>query len=277
MFDRIRINIKKSYLTSAEASIRKNAYAVTNRLVVNRFPAAANLLRGFIMKLNKYGIKSCVGPIIWIALTGLCYFLAAGRTDIAGAWAYFIFYAAGGTVLGIVSAFRIPELMNERGRMKKDSKSWDRLLVLLYFVLLLIVVPIFAGLDLRYGWLRRMPFFTFFIGAGLYVFSLFISFASLLRNPYFEGNVRIQTERGHRVIDKGPYACIRHPGYVGMILGSLALGFALRSGIGMIPAASAALLVILRTYLEDTTLQNELPGYREYAKRVKYRLIPFIW
>jgi protein-S-isoprenylcysteine O-methyltransferase Ste14 len=96
-------------------------------------------------------------------------------------------------------------------------------------------------------------------------------------NKFFEPSVRIQTNRGHRVIDVGPYAIVRHPGYVGAFLLMPGLAIALGSWWALIPAGAAALLLLLRTRWEDQTLQAELSGYKSYAERVRYRLIPGVW
>ncbi len=96
-------------------------------------------------------------------------------------------------------------------------------------------------------------------------------------NKFFEPSVRIQTDRGHRVIDTGPYAIIRHPGYAFSFALFLGIPLALGSLWGLIPAALICMMLVVRTVLEDRTLQNELPGYKQYAERVRYRLVPGVW
>jgi protein-S-isoprenylcysteine O-methyltransferase Ste14 len=89
--------------------------------------------------------------------------------------------------------------------------------------------------------------------------------------------VRIQTDRGHQVISNGPYSVIRHPGYLGAGLWALGTPLVLGSAWGLVPAGIAIAALVARTRLEDRTLRNELPGYPEYAQRVPYRLIPYLW
>ena len=96
-------------------------------------------------------------------------------------------------------------------------------------------------------------------------------------NKFFEPSVRIQTDRGHHVIDTGPYAIIRHPGYAFGFAFFLGIPLALGSLWGLIPAIIMSALLVVRTVLEDRTLQNELPGYKQYAERVRYRLVPGVW
>ena len=96
-------------------------------------------------------------------------------------------------------------------------------------------------------------------------------------NPFFEKTVRIQTDRGHRVIDSGPYAYVRHPGYVGFLGWIFSTPLLLSSASAFVPALLAVILLVIRTALEDRTLRAELPGYAEYTDRVRFRLIPGIW
>ena len=93
----------------------------------------------------------------------------------------------------------------------------------------------------------------------------------------FEKTVRIQTERGHRVIDTGPYAVVRHPGYAGLCLFMLASALALESLYALIPAALVVMVLIVRTALEDRMLLEELPGYEAYAQQTRFRLLPGVW
>ena len=96
-------------------------------------------------------------------------------------------------------------------------------------------------------------------------------------NPFFEKTVRIQTDRGHRVVDTGPYAYVRHPGYVGFLGWILAAPLLLASVWAIVPALISVVGLVIRTALEDRTLRAELPGYPEYAARVRFRLIPGMW
>ena len=100
---------------------------------------------------------------------------------------------------------------------------------------------------------------------------------SMVVNPFFEKTVRIQTDHGHRVIDTGPYAYMRHPGYVGFAGWMLSTPLLLASTWASIPALVSVVLLVIRTALEDRTLHEELPGYAEYASRVRFRLIPGVW
>ncbi|MEJ2247450.1 MAG: isoprenylcysteine carboxylmethyltransferase family protein, partial [Acidobacteriota bacterium] len=115
------------------------------------------------------------------------------------------------------------------------------------------------------------------VGTALFVFSVAVLTSAMLVNKHFETTVRIQTDRNHKVITAGPYKYIRHPGYVGASLWVLSAPLIVGSVYGLIPAGMAVLLLIIRTVLEDRTLQRELTGYSEYARQVHYRLIPGLW
>jgi protein-S-isoprenylcysteine O-methyltransferase Ste14 len=136
---------------------------------------------------------------------------------------------------------------------------------------------IVAGLDHRFGWSPVFPLWLIVLGIFLTALGYAISAWAFIENRFFSSVVRIQTERGHVVCDSGPYRIVRHPGYAGNILPLLGIVLALGSVWTVIPAVVALVIAILRTVLEDRTLQEELPGYREYAHRVRYRLFPGIY
>jgi protein-S-isoprenylcysteine O-methyltransferase Ste14 len=99
----------------------------------------------------------------------------------------------------------------------------------------------------------------------------------MLENKWFSSMVRIQSDRGQQVVQTGPYKYVRHPGYVGGILMAIGFGLVFGSLWSLIPAGVTTVILVLRTYLEDNMLKKELPGYLEYTKKVKYRLIPVVW
>lgn len=227
-------------------------------------------------KLSKSGFFALTGPLRWIVISGLIFFLSAGRTDILRAWLYFSIMLIVSTVGSIALLIKSPGLLNARGSKGSGTKKWDIFILLGIFLLGILGIPLTAGLDTRFN-ISLLPFETFYPGIIIYILSAILSTWPMMSNPHFEGTVRIQTDRDHTVIKTGPYKIIRHPGYLGMVLGALPMPFALGSLISFIPSGLMIVLIIIRTYLEDKTLQKELPGYAEYCNEVKYRLIPFIW
>lgn len=192
----------------------------------------------------------------------------------------FLLIVAAGIGGRIWAERRHPGLMAERQNMKKiksSAKAWDKVLAPLMALSVVFPLVIVAGLDHHRGWSPEFPLWL--IVLGFILISLGYAFATwaLVENRFFSSTVRIQTERGHVVCDSGPYRIVRHPGYAGNIPPLMGIVLALGSVWALIPAAVALIITVIRAALEDRTLQEELPGYREYARRVHYRLIPGIY
>ncbi|WP_343801122.1 isoprenylcysteine carboxylmethyltransferase family protein [Marinobacterium maritimum] len=174
---------------------------------------------------------------------------------------------------------RNPGLISERQNKNnfQKAKAWDKVLAPLMAVSIAFPTVIVAGMDHRFNWSPEFPLWL--IVTGFILISLGYAFAAwaVAENRFFSSVVRIQTDRGHVVCDTGPYQFVRHPGYAGNILALFAIVLALGSLWTLIPAAMATIIAVIRTALEDQTLQEELPGYRDYAQRVRYRLIPWIY
>lgn len=228
-------------------------------------------------RLDKNGIKYLFAPFRWTILMALAFFLAAGRLNIPRAWLAFGIHFFGAIGGGLLMWQFAPGLANQRASVKQGTKSWDKVILTIYFLLVLMVIPILAGLDIgRYHWSHLGIEFAI-IGITLYLAFFLIFYWAMLINEYFEGSSRIQKDRYHRVIMKGPYGLVRHPGYLAMIFVSLADSFIIGSLYSLIPAILAVIVTITRTHLEDRMLLNELEGYSKYAQKIKYRLIPGIW
>jgi protein-S-isoprenylcysteine O-methyltransferase Ste14 len=195
------------------------------------------------------------------------------------AWVYSLLIVAAGVGGRIWAERRHPGLLAERQSIEKiqSAKAWDKVLAPLMALSVVFPLVIVAGLDHRRGWSAVFPLWL--IVLGFILISLGYAFATwaFVENRFFSSTVRIQTDRGHVVCDSGPYRIVRHPGYAGNIPPLLGIVLALGSVWTLIPAAVALIITVIRTVLEDQTLQEELPGYRDYARRVNYRLIPGIY
>ena len=195
------------------------------------------------------------------------------------AWLYSLLIFAAGVGGRMWAEQRHPGLMAERQNIEniQNAKAWDRVLAPLMAVSIGFPMVIVAGLDHRYNWSPDFPLWL--VVPGFILISLGYAFAAwaLAENRFFSSVVRIQTDRGHVVCDSGPYRLVRHPGYAGNIPPLLGIVLALGSMWALIPAAVALIITVIRTVLEDRTLQEELPGYRDYVRRVRYRLIPGIY
>ena len=224
-------------------------------------------------------------PRQWIALVvvylsiPLVLLLCGGDFGGWQAWGYSLLIIAAGPGGRIWAERRHPGLLAERQNIEKiqRSKAWDKVLAPLMALSLSFPLVIVAGLDHRYGW---SPVFPLWLNVpGCILISLGYAFAAwaLAENRFFFSTVRIQTDSGHVVCDSGPYRIVRHPGYAGNIPPLPGIVLALGSVWTLVPAAVALIIAVIRTVLEDQTLQEELPGYRDYAQRVHYRLIPWIY
>jgi len=195
------------------------------------------------------------------------------------AWLYSLLILTAGIGGRMWAEQRHPGLLAERQNIEsiQNAKAWDKVLAPLMAVSIGYPMVFVAGLDHRYNW--SSEFSLWLIVSGFILVSLGYAFATwaLAENRFFSSVVRIQTDRGHEVCDSGPYRFVRHPGYAGSILALFGIVLALSSVWTLIPAAVASIIAVIRTVLEDRTLQEELPGYRDYARRVRYRLIPWIY
>jgi len=211
---------------------------------------------------------------VFIALSGAVFFLCAGRVNLIMGWIYI------GLVLVntyIVSALMDPSLITERGEIGKDTKRWDILPAFLIGRIGPLAILIVAGLDTRFVWSPKVSHDFQVFALVLAVLGMFVTDWAVVSNRFFSGVVRIQKDRGHSVVDVGPYRYVRHPGYVGAILHNIATPVILGSLWGLLPAGLVACVTVIRTALEDRTLREELDGYVAYAERVRYRLVPTIW
>jgi len=195
------------------------------------------------------------------------------------AWVYSLLIVAAGIGGRIWAERRHPGLLAERANLEKSPgvKPWDKVLAPLMAVSISFPLIIVAGLDHRFGWSPVFPAWLNLLGLILIGIGYTFAVWALAENRFFSSMVRIQTDRGHVVCDSGPYRIVRHPGYTGNILPLLGIALAFGSLWTLIPAAVALIIAVIRTALEDRTLQEELPGYRDYAQRVRYRLISGIY
>jgi protein-S-isoprenylcysteine O-methyltransferase Ste14 len=231
------------------------------------------------IKLNRYGKQEVRGHITGPLFITVIFFLVAGRLDLCRAWiwaAMTVLYYAGG-MLVLLNVNR--ELLNERGNWnrKKDVKVWDKAMLMVFAGVGLYTHTIVMALDTgRYGWTSLDEWFIL-PGTILYTGCFILIYWSMAVNTHFETGVRIQHDRDHRVVSAGPYRVVRHPGYLGLILGNFASAMIIGSALGFITATANLVVLVIRAYLEDRTLMQELDGYREYSGSTPYRLFPGLW
>lgn len=223
--------------------------------------------------MDKDIIKRIGQVVATFVLQGLLLFVFAGTLSWSWAWVFLMLEM----VVLIINYRVLPrEVIAERGREKKNVKPWDRILMSISIVPALGVYAL-SGLDFRLSWSPYFSFYYHIIGLVILLLGSMLFTWSMASNKFFSTMVCIQEEGVHRIAEAGPYRYIRHPGYVGYILMSIATPIALGSGYALLMSFPVIIIFIIRTGLEDKTLLSELNGYKEYAQKVKYRLVPFLW
>jgi len=201
------------------------------------------------------------------------YFWSAGSYRLVWGWLFLAVYFAFNLSMVI---FAGENLIKERSKQHKDSMPWDRYLSLIP-ILSLLGILIVSGLDVRHHWTPDLPLWLRILAAIFLIGSMAVNTWAVKTNRFYSSTVRIQTERGHQVIDSGPYAIIRHPTYAMAHIIHIGLSLMLGSYWALVPTLVGSIGLIVRTALEDKTLQSKLTGYAEYSQRVRYRMIPGIW
>jgi protein-S-isoprenylcysteine O-methyltransferase Ste14 len=225
---------------------------------------------------DSIAIRISMGVLGFILLVALFLWVAGSLIWVPG-WLYIGLLTCCHSISALYLWRKNPEMLRSRAKIGKGTKPWDKI-VLSLFGTMYLAIAVVAALDAGRFRISGMPFWLWPVGAIMYCFFLIVTTWAMAVNPFFEKTVRIQQDRGHQVIDTGPYRIVRHPGYIATIIGFIfATPFLLGSWWSFVPAGIAAASLIVRTYLEDLTLQKELPGYALYAQRVCYRLIPGIW
>jgi protein-S-isoprenylcysteine O-methyltransferase Ste14 len=227
----------------------------------------------------KLDAKIIIRIVIYLFFVPLVLFLASWQFDWVMGWVYAIL----GIVLSIGSrilmARRHPDLVAERASFQdaEGAKDWDKKLVPWVAQILPFVGLVVAGLDKRFGWTPELPLWSALVALGVGILGFAFSTWALVENRFFSSVVRIQTERGQTVCNTGPYHYVRHPGYAGGLLWTIVTPLILGTLWAFIPTIIMVSLTVLRTSLEDKTLQEELPGYQDYTRQTRYRLLPGIW
>jgi len=223
--------------------------------------------------------RMLVSMIVYLFYTPLVLFITSGQLDWWMAWVYTLLSVVLSLGSRVLMARRHPDLVAERASYRDAAgvKAWDRKLVPLVAQVGPFIMLVVAGLDERFGWSAPLGLWVVLSALAVAILGYAFSTWAILENRYFSSVVRIQTERGHTVCSSGPYRYIRHPGYAGGLIWYLMTPLILGSLWAYIPTLLVVALTVLRTYLEDTTLQAELPGYQEYTHKTRYRLLPGIW
>jgi protein-S-isoprenylcysteine O-methyltransferase Ste14 len=210
-----------------------------------------------------------------LTLVGLV-FLPAGRIDWTPGWIFIAVLVAAFGLSALLLARVNPVIYRARSRFQPGTKKWDLILVGVMLPVMVVEIPL-ATFDA--GWMEwsNVPRWVVLFGYVLLIGGIAVTTWAQAVNPFFEPGVRIQEERAQRPITAGPYRFVRHPGYTGAIAIFIAIPLALASWWGLLPAAFAIVLLVVRTSWEDRLLKAELSGYADYARRTRFRLLPRVW
>jgi protein-S-isoprenylcysteine O-methyltransferase Ste14 len=212
-----------------------------------------------------------------IAVMAVFLLVPAGKLDWPAAWGFLAEIGVLSLAIGLWLARNDPALLAERlgSPFQRAQKTWDKVfmsvVMVLYFGWLVLM-----GLDARWG-ISHVPLWLQALGALDIALSNYVVFLTFRENSYAAPVVKIQRERGHRVVSTGPYAYVRHPMYAGGLLMFLGMPLQLSSWLGLAGLVLLAPLLAVRIVMEERTLAAELDGYRDYAERVRYRIIPGLW
>jgi len=227
--------------------------------------------------LNRLGIRSIGVQTFSLVLGIAILFVSAGTLAWLNGWIYVVVVSIYWVISTVVLARVNPEMLNARGSVvKQGTKGFERLWVVIYPTLTFVNLVVMGFDAVRFQW-SSMPFWLAFVGIFMFIAVSPLALWAMAVNKFFEWTARIQDDRQHYVCTSGPYRIMRHPGYTGLIVSILAYPFILGSWWGFVLSGISAIIIVVRTALEDRMLQKELPGYQDYAQKVKYRLIPFIW
>lgn len=222
-------------------------------------------------------IRWTVKTVVFLLLVAIAIVWSAGKWTWGMGWGYFLVMTINQAAIGALLFRRNPELLAERSKGQEGMKGWDIPLAIMVGTVLPLIVLIVAGLDERYGWTDPFPPWAQWVGLAAYTGSTVFADWAMLTNSYFSGVVRIQADRGQQVVETGPYAIVRHPGYLAGLIFHLFAPVGLNSLWAYVPVVVYVGVLILRTAMEDRTLHEELPGYAEYAEKMRYRLVPWVW
>jgi len=204
--------------------------------------------------------------------------IISGRWDWWQAWLMGVLFVLSFIVSRAIAARKTPDILKERAdyATQGNTQAWDKWLspIMAFGSVFILLI---AGLDELFNWSPDLPLGLELVGLALVVAGYIFGSYAFVENAFFSGTVRLQPERGQTVISGGPYAWVRHPGYLGSLIASLGMPLLLDSLWAFVPVIIFGFFFVLRTLLEDRFLQENLAGYSEYAEKVRYRLFPGIW
>ncbi len=205
----------------------------------------------------------------------LLYLIGAGLLISKRAMIYFSFYIVGSIISGVIIYRANSKTLAERNKIKTNSPIWDKVLLGTFWLLQFFVIYLLAGFEANK--LSENVGIIYWIGIIINLLSGSLALWAMLVNTFLESTARIQDDRKQTVCQNGPYGIVRHPMYLSVLLSNIGICMVFPSLGVIICAIAIVVIIIIRTYMEDKMLQDGLNGYKEYTKKVKHRLIPFVW
>ena len=223
--------------------------------------------------MNKGAVTYIIRLLAERIIGAVLFWLGAGSFDLRSGifFAVYVLIALGS---GIIIYRKNPETLKERGKVKTNSPKWDKILLLIFWLSSFFIVYFVDGKTVMLG---MKIGFDFIAGMIIYILSAIITVKAMLENTFLESTARLQTDRNQKVIQTGPYSVVRHPTYSAVLMWCVSVRCVFPSAEVLFLAIAIATVIIIRTELEDEMLIKGLPGYEEYSKKVRYRLIPFVW
>lgn len=220
---------------------------------------------------NLSKVKVYLVSMVYVIVSGAIFFLSAGSLRYWEAWVYCSIILVQTISINAYFLKNDPKLIKRRSQREKEP---IQKVIVTSLLLLLVVGYLIAGLDYRYLW-SAVPVWIILASNAIFFLGGIFLFFVLRENSY--ASSAIQVEKEQKVIMTGPYAVIRHPMYLEFILVNLVTPFALGSYWALIPFLLSIPLIILRLINEEQLLLQDLPGYKDYCLKTRYRLIPAIW
>lgn len=220
-------------------------------------------------------LRTLKAVVIGLIVLAVLVFLPAGTLAYWQGWAFIVVFSLSTNAIGVYLALTDPALLERRMKAgpAAETRPAQKIIITLAFIIL-ILLPVVSAFDHRFGW-SQVPAWLSVLGNVLVALGLMIDLRVFRENSY--GASTIETMAGQTVISTGPYALVRHPMYLGVLVMVLGTPLALGSWWGLVPAASTLPILMLRIRDEETMLRSELEGYEAYMREVRYRLVPGIW
>jgi protein-S-isoprenylcysteine O-methyltransferase Ste14 len=226
---------------------------------------------------DQAALRMLVSFLAALLLSAVLIFGGAGRLNWPLGWIFVTVWIVPKLVFLILLRLRDPDLLVERATRHKNTQPYERIIIPLYFVFAFgtfIVASLDGG---RFRWSGELPIALIIVSYIIYLLGNSLAGWAINSNPFFSSESRLQTDRDQKVTSTGPYRFIRHPAYLAAFLLWITTGLMLESWWAVIPGLLAGLMMVIRTVYEDRMLIADLPGYAEYALRVRYRLLPGVW